>query len=84
MKYKAQITVMPLEAILDPQGKTVTKSMKNLGLNEIQNVRIGKHITLEVDCDSKEKASAMIEEACRKLLSNPIMESYTFELAQLN
>jgi phosphoribosylformylglycinamidine (FGAM) synthase PurS component len=46
MKFKAEIDVMPLKALLDPQGKAVTGSMKNLGLSEIQNVRIGKHITL--------------------------------------
>ncbi len=49
MKYKAEIDVMPLKALLDPQGKAVTGSMKNLGLPEIENVRIGKHITLEIE-----------------------------------
>lgn len=72
---------MPLKALLDPQGKAVTHGLKNMGLPEIENVRIGKHITLEVEADSKEGASAKVEEACKKLLSNPIMESFTYELS---
>ncbi|MFL5765334.1 MAG: phosphoribosylformylglycinamidine synthase subunit PurS [Bacteroidia bacterium] len=80
MKYRAEIDVMPLKALLDPQGKAVTGSMKNLGLPEIQNVRIGKHITLEVEADSKDSAKTKVDEACKKLLANQIMEFYEFEL----
>lgn len=82
MKYKAEIDVMPLKALLDPQGKAVTGSMKNLGLPEIENVRIGKHITLEVEASSKESAQAKIDEACKKLLANQIMESYEFKVVE--
>ena len=78
MKFKAEIDVMPLEALLDPQGKAVTQSMGNLGLNEISNVRIGKHIRLFIEADSKEVAEAKTEEACKKILANEIMEGYTF------
>ncbi len=80
MKFRAEIDVMPLKALLDPQGKAVTGSMKNLGLPEIQNVRIGKHITLEIEAASKEAANAKVDEACKKLLANQIMEFYEFEL----
>ncbi|MDQ3048450.1 MAG: phosphoribosylformylglycinamidine synthase subunit PurS [Bacteroidota bacterium] len=80
MKFRAEIDVMPLKALLDPQGKAVTGSMKNLGLPEIQNVRIGKHITLEIEADSKDSAKAKVDEACKKLLSNQIMESYEIEI----
>jgi phosphoribosylformylglycinamidine synthase PurS subunit len=83
MKFKAEIDVMPLKALLDPQGKAVTGSMKNLGLAEIQNVRIGKHITLEIDAASKEAASAKVDEACKKLLANQIMEFYEFTLEEV-
>ena len=82
MKYRAEIDVMPLKALLDPQGKAVTGSMKNLGLSEISSVRIGKHITLEVDADSKEIASQKVEEACKKILTNEIMEFYEFEILE--
>jgi phosphoribosylformylglycinamidine synthase len=80
MKFRAEIDVMPLKALLDPQGKAVTGSMKNLGLPEIENVRIGKHITLEVEADSKDAASAKVDDACKKLLANQIMEFYEFEI----
>ncbi len=82
MKYQAEIDVMPKKEILDPQGKAVTGSMKNLGLAEIQNVRIGKHISLEVEADTEEAASAKVEQACKNLLANLIMESYTYTLHQ--
>ncbi len=80
MKFRAEIDVMPLKALLDPQGKAVTGSMKNLGLAEIQNVRIGKHITLEIEADTKDAANAKVEDACKKLLANQIMEFYEFEI----
>ena len=80
MKFRAEIDVMPLKALLDPQGKAVTGSMKNLGLPEIQNVRIGKHITLELEAESKDAAGKKVEEACKKLLANQIMESFEFEI----
>ncbi|HEY6160535.1 MAG TPA: phosphoribosylformylglycinamidine synthase subunit PurS [Bacteroidia bacterium] len=80
MKFRAEIDVMPLKALLDPQGKAVTGSMKNLGLPEIQNVRIGKHITLEVEASSKEEAKKKVNDACEKLLCNKIMEFFEFEI----
>ena len=80
MKFKAEIDIMPLEALLDPQGKAVTNSMSNLGLSEISNVRIGKHITLMVEADDEKTANAKVDEACKKLLANQIMESYNYSL----
>jgi len=82
MKYKAEINIMPLKELLDPQGKAVTSSMKNLGLEEISNVRIGKHISLEVDADSKEAANEKVENACSKLLANQVVEYFEFELEE--
>jgi phosphoribosylformylglycinamidine synthase PurS subunit len=82
-KFQAEIDVMPKKEILDPQGKAVTGSMKNLGLAEIQNIRIGKHITLEIEADSAETANAKVDEACKNLLANLIMESYSFKLEEV-
>ncbi len=82
-KFIANIDVMPLKALLDPQGKAVTGSMKNLGLPEIENVRIGKHITLEIEAASKDAANAKVDEACKKLLCNQIMEGYEFSISEL-
>jgi phosphoribosylformylglycinamidine synthase subunit PurS len=81
-KFKAEIDVMPIEALLDPQGKAVTGSMKNLGLPEITGVRIGKHITLVVDAKDKKTAEAKVEDACKKLLCNEIMEFYRFSVTE--
>ena len=82
MKFIAEIDVMPLKALLDPQGKAVTGSMQNLNLSEIHNVRIGKHISLEIEASNKEAAKAKVDEACKKLLCNQIMEFYEFELKE--
>lgn len=82
MRFKAEIDVMPLDALLDPQGKAVTNSMKSIGLPEIDGVRIGRHIRLFVEADSKEAAAQKVEEACKKLLANQIMESYSFVIEE--
>ena len=82
-KFQAEIDVMPKKEILDPQGKAVTGSMKNLGLTEIHNIRIGKHISLEIEADSAEKALDKVEQACKSLLANLIMESYSFTIKQV-
>lgn len=82
MKFNARITVMPQKALLDPQGRAVTGSMKNINLAEIENVRIGKHITLELEAADKATAESKVEQACRQLLANPIMETFEFTVEQ--
>ena len=84
MKFLAEIDVMPLKEILDPQGKAVTGSMKNLGLPEIDNVRVGRHISLEVEAENETIASEKVETACKSLLANMIMENFTFHLKAIN
>ncbi|MEN9699445.1 MAG: phosphoribosylformylglycinamidine synthase, purS protein [Bacteroidota bacterium] len=81
MKFKAEIDVMPLDALLDPQGKAVSNSMKNIGLPEIEGVRIGKHIRLFVEAASEQEAHDKVTTACQKMLANQIMESFTFVLS---
>ena len=83
MKFRAEIDVMPLPALLDPQGKAVSSTMPQMGLNEIGEVRIGKHVTMEVEAADKAKAEAKVTEACEKLLVNQIMEHFTFRLEQV-
>lgn len=82
MKFIAEINIMPLKVLLDPQGKAVTSSMKKLGFQEVDNVRVGKHITLEIECESEEQAKKRIDEACKRILTNPIMEGYEFFIHQ--
>lgn len=80
MRFKAEIDIMPQEALLDPQGKAVSNSMPGIGLPEITGVRIGRHIRLFVEANSKEEAKDKVEEACKKLLANLIMENYSFSI----
>ena len=80
MTYNVQIKVMLLKDLLDPQGKAVQAGMGNLGFNNVNDVRIGKHITLSIDSDSEEKAKAVADEAAKKLLANPVMEYYEIEM----
>ena len=82
MKYTAHINVMPLKELLDPQGKAVNNSLHNLGLTAINEVRIGKHISLQLDAATKEEAEKMAREACKKLLANQVMESFDVMLAE--
>jgi phosphoribosylformylglycinamidine synthase subunit PurS len=83
MKFKAEIDVMPLKALLDPQGKAVSSSLKNIGFSEVTDVRIGKHICVEMEAGSAEAANKIVEKACKELLANPIMESYEFKVVKL-
>ena len=76
MTYSVQIKVMPLKELLDPQGKAVMGGLQNLGLNNINDVRIGKNINLQVEADSSEHAKKIAEEASKKLLANPVMEYF--------
>ena len=80
MVYNIQIKVMPLKDLLDPQGKAVMGSLQNLGLQGVQDVRIGKHITLQVDAVTEDDARNVAEDAAKKLLANPVMEFYEIEM----
>ena len=83
MKFIAEIDIMPLKSLLDPQGKAVSSSMNNVGISSIKNVRIGKHIILEIEAENKELAEKTVNEACNKILCNLIMESYEFSLQEI-
>jgi phosphoribosylformylglycinamidine synthase subunit PurS len=82
MKFIAHINVMPLKELLDPQGKAVNNSLHNLGLSQVQDVRIGKHITLHIEAASKADADALAQDACKKLLANQVMESFEFNITE--
>jgi phosphoribosylformylglycinamidine synthase len=82
-KYTATISVMPLKEILDPQGNAVNLGLKNLGISTVSNVRIGKNINLMVEATTLEEANATVDEACKKLLANLIMEEYSFHIQEV-
>ncbi len=83
MIFLIEVKVMPLKELLDPQGKAVSDGLKNLGLKNINDVRIGKHINLQIGATTKDEAAAIAEEAAKKLLANPVMEEYTIQINTL-
>ncbi|RYD52413.1 MAG: phosphoribosylformylglycinamidine synthase subunit PurS [Sphingobacteriales bacterium] len=82
MIHTVRINILPLKDLLDPQGKAVTGSLHNLGLGNITDVRIGKHMTLQVEAASAAEAKQLAEDACRKLLANPVMESFEVTVSE--
>ena len=76
MTYNVQIKVMPLKDLLDPQGKAVLGGLQNLGLGAVSDVRVGKHITLQIEAASEAEARQIAEDASKKLLANPVIEFY--------
>lgn len=83
MKFVAEIIIMPHKELLDPQGKTVANNMHNLDISGVDDIRIGKHIKMTLNADSEDQAKEKVDTACKKLLANVIVETYTFELNEL-
>lgn len=80
MKYTVAINVMPLKDLLDPQGKAVLGGLHNLGLSQVNDVRIGKRITLDVEAADEASAKKIAEEAATKLLANQVMEHFEISI----
>ena len=80
MNFQAEVKIMPLKELLDPQGKAVLSGLGNLGLNGIEDVRIGKNILLNIEAANAEEAKSMAEEAASKLLANQVMEEYQVKI----
>jgi len=74
---------MPHKELLDPQGKTVAKNMKHVDIAGIEDVRIGKHIEMLLEATDVKDANEKTEKACKKILSNQIMEVYTFSVEEV-
>jgi phosphoribosylformylglycinamidine synthase subunit PurS len=81
---KAKIKVMLKKSILDPQGKAVLHAIKDMNIGNFSDVRIGKYIEVNINNSDLESAKSEIDEICNKLLSNPVMENYEFELEEIN
>ena len=78
MKISATVTLK--KEVLDPQGKVVSRTLRNMGYDNIVNVRQGKYFDIELDETDKEKAKKIAEEICKKLLTNIVIEDYTINL----
>ncbi len=83
MKFLAHINVMPKAELLDPQGKVVVKNLPNIGIEGVDDVRIGKHVTISLEAKDASEAHDKVENACKKLLANVIMESYDFVVEEV-
>ena len=83
MTYTVEVKIMPLKNLLDPQGKAVMGGLQNLGINNVADVRVGKHIDLQIDADSEQAAKEIAEEAAKKLLANAVMEVYEINVNQI-
>ena len=78
MKISAIVTLK--KEVLDPQGKVVSQTLKDMGYNNIINVRQGKYFDIEINENNKEKAKKIVEEICKKLLTNVVIEDYKIDL----
>lgn len=80
--YKAKVNVTLRPSILDPKGKAAHHALQNLGIKQVEKVRIGKFIELDVNADSESAAKEIVETACAKLLANEVMEDFEIEINQ--
>lgn len=83
MNFRAAVDVMTKKEILDPQGKAVKLGLNNIGIDAIKDVRIGRHIVVEIEADNETEAQQKIEIACKKLLANLIMEDYHYTISKI-
>jgi phosphoribosylformylglycinamidine synthase subunit PurS len=79
---RVKIFVSLRNGVLDPQGKAIEKSLHTLGYGEVQDVRMGKYLEIEIEAASREAAESRIREMCDKLLANPVIEDYRFEISE--
>jgi len=81
--YLAKVRIMLKPTVNDPQGLTIKGALQNLGFTEVETVRAGKSIEIKMEEDNQSKAQEQVEQMCCKLLANPVIENYTFELEQI-
>ncbi len=77
---KAKIIITPKKAVLDPQGKTVQTALAHMGFTGVGDVHVGKYLEVELTGSDREATKKQVDDACRRLLSNPVIEDYRFEL----
>ena len=76
----ARVIVTPKPVVNDPQGLTVAQGLRTLGFDEVAEVRVGKYVEIRVTAEHKREARERVEEMCRKLLANGVIEDYVFEI----
>lgn len=83
MNFRVEIDVMTKKEILDPQGKAVKLGLNNIGIQNIKDIRIGKHIIMEIEANNEAEAEQQVEISCKKLLANLIMEDYHYKISKI-
>lgn len=81
--FLAKVIITLRKSILDPQGKAVHHALESLGMNSVQEVRIGKFIEVTINAQRKEEAEKIAEQACQKLLANSVMEDFSYSIEKL-
>jgi len=84
VRFEARVDITHLPGILDPQGATVERSLPALGYDNVSEVRVGKSIRLVVEASDEAAARAQVDEMCRRLLANPVIEAYEIDLSELS
>lgn len=83
MKFLAEIDIMPLDDLLDPQGKVIGSNLPRLGISGVENVRVGKHISMEIEANNESDAKETANTTCKKLLANGVIEKFSFTLRKI-
>ena len=79
---EAKVSITLKKTVADPQGLTIKHALESLDYSDIEEARIGKLVTLKINTDDKELAKKRVDEMCHKLLSNPIIEDYTYTIEE--
>ncbi len=82
MRFIAEVDIMPLENLLDPQGKAVLNVLHNLGYSQVEKLRMGKHVKLVIEASTKKEAEEKVDEICKKVLINPVVEQYRYTVKE--
>ena len=82
-KRIARVVVTPKPVVNDPQGLTVKQGLRSLGFDEVEDVRVGKYVEIRLEAESESQARERVEQMCRKLLANHVIEDFRFEVEQV-
>ena len=81
--FEVKITINLKPTVNNPEGLTIKSSLESLGFSNLNSVRVGKYIIVKIDSDDKNEVILQVEEMCSKLLANPIIEQYEFDINQI-
>ncbi|MFN2463573.1 MAG: phosphoribosylformylglycinamidine synthase subunit PurS [Candidatus Dormibacteria bacterium] len=81
-EFRAEVHVVLKPLVNDPAGLVIRDGLNHIGFNEVASVRAGKYITIQLEAQDLTEARGRVEEMCRKLLSNPVIEEYRFEIQE--